>query len=303
MNAASPDARVPSAPVLAEGFREVLDAFEEDAGRAPYLVELLEILREGARTLPDDALADGHPDEIVSFVERPRARARNTGVLGGLNDGPFVAASDAFNHWWRIGSGGPITLVDLAAVVLEALRYVGSALLDSSEVARLTAITPKRRRAKARARIGDIIAMPTGNHDYHLVVLVCRNRFGAAFGLIRGRYPLRNPTVGLTAAAAGIVRYCDEEAISTGRWRIVGHDNQLLDCFPADPEIYHPPEPLLDGLPTVGEFGSGETATGQLRDLTATEALAIDLTGSYEQVYLHEHFEPAIAEIIAPHSG
>ncbi|SBT65651.1 hypothetical protein GA0070622_2652 [Micromonospora sediminicola] len=281
----------------------MLDAFEEDAGRAPHLVELLEILREGARTLPNNALADGHPDEIVGFVVRPRTRARNTDVLGGLNDGPYVAASDAFNHWWQTGAGAPITLVDLAAVVLEALRYVGPALLDSSEVARLTAITPKRRRAKARARIGDIIAVPTDNHHYHLVVLVCRNRFGAAFGLIRGRYPLRNPPAGLTAAATGIVRYCDEEAISTRRWRIVGHDSQQLGWFPADPEIYHRPGPLLEGLPTVGEFGSGETATGHLRDLTAAEALAIDLAGSYEQVYLHEHFEPALAEFIAPHNG
>jgi hypothetical protein len=303
VNATSPDAHVPPAPVLAEGFREVLDAFEEDAGRAPHLVELLEILREGARTLPDDVLADGHPDEIVGFVERPRAGARNTDVLAGLNDGPYVAAAAAFNHWWQTGPGTPITLVDLAAVVHEALRNVGPALLDSSEAARLTAITPKRRRAKARARTGDIIAVPTGNHDYHLVVFVCRNRFGAAFGLIRGRYPLRNPTASLAAAATGIVRYCDEEAISTGRWRIVGHDSQALGCFPADPEIYHRPEPPIAGLPAVGEFGSGETASGHLRDLTAAEAFAIDLAGSYEQVYLHEHFERTLAEILVPHSG
>ncbi|WP_328421055.1 hypothetical protein OG470_04485 [Micromonospora sp. NBC_00389] len=300
---ATSNGRVPATSLLADGFREVLDAFEEDAGRAPQLVELLEILREGARTLPGDALADGHPDEIVGFVERPRARARNTDVLGDLNDGPYVAASAAFNRWWRAGSGGPVTRVDLAAVVLEALRQVGPALLDSAEAARLTAIAPKLRRAKARARIGDIIAVATGNHDYHLVVLVCRNRFGTAFGLIRGRYPLRNPTAGLTAAATGIVRYCDEEAISTGRWHLVGNDRQLLGYFPADPEIYHRPQPPFPGLPAVGEFGSGETASGNPRDLTAAEALAIDLTGSYVQVYLHEQFEQALAEIIAPHGG
>lgn len=121
--------------------------------------------------------------------------------------------------------------------------------------------------------------------------------------MIRGRYPLRNPAAGLTMAATGIVRYCDEEAISIGRWRIVGHDNQVLGCFPADPEIYHRPQPPFPGLPTVGEFGSGETASGHLRDLAAAEALAIDLAGSYEQVYPHEQFERALAGINAPRSG
>jgi hypothetical protein len=246
---------VPPVEVLAEGFRDVLDAFGDDHGRAPGLVELLEILHDGARTLPDDALTDAHPDEVVGFVEHPRVRSRDTGALGDLNDSVYVTASDAFNTWWQAGPGVPIRAAAFATAVLEALRLVGPALLDPAETARLTVITPKLRRAKARAGIGDLIAVPTGDQDYHLVVLVCRNSFGTAFGLVRGRYPLRTPPANLAAAATGIAIYSTEEAIKTGRWRNVGHDGKVLSCFPADPEIYHRPQPPTCGLPPSASSG------------------------------------------------
>jgi hypothetical protein len=288
--------------VLASGFRDVVDAFEEDLGRPPRLVELLEVLRDGARTLPEGALADAHPDEIKNFVERPRARVRDTNTLGELNDNSYAVAAAAFNHWWQTGPGAPMTVADLAAAILQALRHVGSALLEPPEVARLTAITVQLRRVKARARIGDIIAVSTADDDYHLVVLVCRNRFGAGFGVIRGRYPLRTPSGDLAYAATGIVRYSDETAIASGRWRLVGHDERLLSCFPAEPEIYHRPQPPVPGVPRIGEFGAAETASGQLRDLTAAEARVVDLHG-YPQVCLHEQFERMLADLTTRQDG
>ncbi|MEJ3748634.1 hypothetical protein WEI85_35805 [Actinomycetes bacterium KLBMP 9797] len=291
-----------SSSVLTHGIRRVLQAFEEDIGRAPRLGELLEILPWGVRTLPGEALVDAHPDEIVGFVPRPGARARDTSVVGELNDSPFVLAADAFNDWWQAGSGKPITVADLAEAVLEALRQIGTIVQDPTQLARLTAVTPTLRRAKARARVGDIISVPAGRLDQHLVVILCRNRFGTAFGLIRGRYPLRRPATELDAAATGIAVYCDEHAITSRRWRIVGHDDRLLGRFPTDPEIYHRPQPPFPGMPPVGEFGSAETASGPLRDLTAAEAHAIDLDGSYQQVYLHDQFEEVIAALIARRS-
>jgi hypothetical protein len=294
---------VPPVAVLVEGCRAVLGAFGDDIGRAPGLVELVEILHDGVRTLPDEILVDAHPDEIVGFIERPRVQSSDTEALGDLNDAAYVAASAAFNAWWQAGPGQPITVADLAAVVLEAVRQVGPDLLDAAEVARLTAIAPKLRHAKARARIGDIIAVPTGDHAYHLVVLVCRNSFGTAFGLFRGRHPLRIPPANLAAAATGVAIYSAEDAIKTGRWRIAGHNEQVLGCFPAEPEIYHRPQPPIPGIPAIGEFGAAETAAGRLRDLTPAEAREIDLAGSYRQTYLPKSFEQALAGLIARHSG
>jgi hypothetical protein len=293
---------VASIGVLTEGVRDVVDAFVEDIGRAPGLVELLEILYDGARTLPDDALADAHPDEIVGYTERPRVRSRDTDAVGDLNDGAYVAASGAFNRWWQAGPGTPVTAADLGTAVLDALRLAGPVLLGGQDATHLTAIAPKLRRARARARVGDVIAVPTSDHDYHLVVLVCRNRFATAFGLFHGRYPLRTPPVDLAARATAAVRYSSEDAIATRRWRIVSHDEHLLAIFPADPEIYHAPQPPFPGLPRIGEFGAAETADGQLRDLTSAEARTIDLGGSYQQYYEQGQFERALPELLARHS-
>jgi len=261
----------------------------------------MEILHTGVRTLPENALADAHPDEIVGFVARPRVQFSSTEALDGLNDDAYVAASDAFNTWWQAGPGTPIPIADLAIAVHEALRQVEPALSDATEVARIAAITPKLRRAKARARIGDIIAVPARDNAYHFVVLVCRNRFGTAFGLFRGCHPLRIPPADLASAATGVAIYSGEEAIGSGRWRLAGHGAHILDCFPADPEIYHRPQPWfvgIPGIPAIGEFGAAETATGRLRNLTSAEAVDIDLADTYEQVYLPEQFEQALARII-----
>ncbi len=41
---------------MTEGILDVVEAFREDIGRTPGLVELLEVMHHGARTLPDGAL-------------------------------------------------------------------------------------------------------------------------------------------------------------------------------------------------------------------------------------------------------
>jgi hypothetical protein len=51
----------------------------------------------------------------------------------------------------------------------------------------------------------------------------------------------------------------------------------------------------------VGEYGSAETASGRLRDLSAAEAHAVDLNGSYRQVYLDEEFEQAVDDLLTRH--
>ncbi len=94
--------------MLAKGVREVLDAFVKGLGHAPGWWGCLRSCTTVRVPCPDDALTDAHPDEIVGFVERPRARSRTTKALADLNDGPYVAASRAFNEWWQAGPGVPI---------------------------------------------------------------------------------------------------------------------------------------------------------------------------------------------------
>jgi len=286
VTAPTPDGQRPAVSALAAGFRIVIEAFEDEIGRPPGVVELLDILCYGAQTLPDDALVDAHPDEIVGFAEQPPATSRDTDAVSDLNDNAFSEASSAFNAWWETGTGAPITVAELGAAVLGALQECGPALRDEPDAARLTSVTLKRERAKARARAGDVIAVPAGDDAYHLVVLVFRGRFGTAFGLLRGRYGSPTPPPDLSGAATGVAVYSDDEGIAAGRWPIVGHNDGLLALFPAEPERYHQPQPTFPGLPPIGPFGAAETLDGRLRDVSEEESRRVGLLeDSFQQTY------------------
>jgi len=85
---------------------------------------------------PTAHFSDAHSDEIIGFVERPRARTRNIDTVSDLNDAAFVEASDAFNRWWQAGSGAAITAAELGIALLAALRDAGSPLVGEPDVAR-----------------------------------------------------------------------------------------------------------------------------------------------------------------------
>lgn len=287
--------------MLADGIRDVVEAFRQEVGRAPALVELLEVLHHGARTLPDEALSDARPNEIIGFLEHPRARLRTIDAVRDLNDVAFVDASEAFNSWWQEVLGAPMTAAELGASVLGALREGGLSLSGEPAVATIESITPRLKRAKARARVGDIIAVPAGDGSHYLVVVICRNAFGIGFGLLRGRHTLPTQVAHLGATATGVAVYSDAEAIAGGRWRIVGHDDGLLAHFPADPEIYHRPQPPFPGLPPIGAFGAAETAGGRLRDIDEAEARRVDLLDTYQQSYLSETLAGELPALLARH--
>lgn len=54
------------------------------------------------------------------------------------------------------------------------------------------AIEPTQRPGKKlRCKPGDVVAVPAGSDAWFLGVVLTRNRFGTAFGFVRGRYPAR----------------------------------------------------------------------------------------------------------------
>lgn len=66
----------------------------------------------------------------------------------------------------------------------------------------------------------------------------------------------------------------------------MGHDENLLLAFPAQPEIYHRPQPLIPGVSPVGRFGAAETADRKLRDVSREEAERLGLLNpGFRQTY------------------
>ena len=287
-----------TASFLLERVGEIADEFKAEIGRLPTLDELLEILSYGASALPATTFEDGEAVASVTF----RAKRRSPPQLGrpdairDLNDNLFVLAAGVFGA--LASAIGTVKLnekrlSDWLTTVVRALATAGtvrSAERDSQNVE----VKLARGNSK-RGKLGDIVAIPAGNAHYYLAVILAKNQFGTAYGFFRGRHPLRIPPKGRIVEHP---IYSDEDPILAGRWRIIGHDEELRLLFPSDPEIFHRPQQTYPGEPQIGPFGSAETVSGKVRDVSQDEAQRLGLLdGSYRQIYPSQIFEQALERL------
>ena len=154
--------------------------------------------------------------------------------------------------------------------------------------------SPKRRSSKAQP--GDVIAIPSPDGGYYFVVLLATNTFGWAFGILQGKHKARRLAAAATLKPLPQHVYSGGRFVANGRWPVIACRPDLLQLFPTDPEIYHRKSDHRDN-PNIGEYGSGETAAGKLRNLTKQEAEEIGLlTREYKQGWLEEIFEQYLAK-------
>lgn len=218
------------------------------------------------------------------YEERSRSR------VGELNDSVFVEASEALGALltWGDESGQSATPAELASRLTLALKMSDIEFSDirTEQIMQISAASRKR---VAKAKIGDVVGIPRKSGGYLMALVVARNRFGTALGLFRGAFAVPKPQVKRSAVVGNPI-YTDDQLIATGGWPIIDHNEDLLDLFLRDPEIYHAPDawPNLD----FGEFGAAETADGKIRPIGAGEADAVGLAGgSYRQVHMSEHLQ------------
>jgi hypothetical protein len=264
----------------------------EDLGGVPRLAELLEVLGWGAESLGAD-LAQEPPLPVV-FKPRLRRGAAPPGTgtetsrTADLNDHTVVDAGDLLSRLagrLAAADGGPPTLDDLAGLLSRGLRGVGRDLLADVDPADVTGLSVAKARARKRAAVGDIVAIPAADGRYFLAVALTRNVFGTALGRFAGTHAPRPVSAAHHPQPLQYPLYVDDEAVASGRWLVVGNDPALLGLFPAEPEIYHAPGgPLND--PGVGPHGAAETADGTVRQLTGQEAEEIGLSRpDFQQIY------------------
>jgi hypothetical protein len=275
----------------------VVKLFEEELDDSPSLGELLEILSASVPTNSEFSIELPLVLPLKAKVggNRPYRGSRKSRTPD-LNDAVFVEAADFLSYLSRglaeINDGTVVAPDELAAGILQALNDSELALKDvaMNEVVSLQSESPRK---VTRARRGDVVAIPDKKGNYHLAVVVARNRFGMALGVLRGisRYPRVESPDRYRAASSAI--YTDEHLVTDGTWPIIDHVEDLLSLFPDEPEIYHPPD-LLSG-PEVGEFGAAETSSGRLRNITKQEAEDVGLLNdAYRQVYLSEHLQELV---------
>jgi hypothetical protein len=260
----------------------------------PTVAELLEILGWGAQSLRDE-LAEDPPIPVI-FTPSPRSSAPSR--AGELDDSVYVDAGDILSMLARGFTdvhGSKPTLGDLANLIVRGLAAAGPDVAEGASG--LKRVTTPVRKARKRPKSGDIVAIPATNGQYHLAVVVTRDDFGTAFGVFEGTHPVKPVSAANHPHPEPIPLYADDEAVQSGRWPIIGHDDDLPAKF-SEPEIFHPSR---DDRPNLGPHGAAETASGKLRQLTENEARKAGLLEpGFTQTYLWEYFEQRLNTNIGP---
>jgi len=295
-----------------QGLKEIAGEFEDEIGRRPSSAELFEIITWALKSGAGDKLSDVHPANLIALKPQVKKGAgkvsssttetdETKSVVKDLNDASFVVAGDlvaALMDGIEKATGKPPSLNELCMLLVEALHHSDDDLLLNSSREDIMNVKPEvKKKGKIVAEIGDVVAIPEEDGGYFIAVILAKNKkYGVAYGFFDGTSKLPQS---VSAESHPKVKphpiYSSDEFIASGRWKIIGHDDDLRALFPAEPEIYYRKQ-VIPGAEKHGEkigpYGSARTPSGATRDLTKEEAEELGLlNNTYRQFYLPELLE------------
>jgi hypothetical protein len=291
---------------LVEDLTSLSSGFEESFERLPTAREFILMLAEGIKWSKDEFLSDANGVNLEKLSARflgpsPISAGLKEISTDELTDSVLALScrtiSVASRHIQALTGGAP-TLAELCRVLGEALGKCRSGLLADIPPQSIQDITGKMKKAgKVAAKPGDIVAIPSPETGlFYFACVAAKNRFGTAFGFFKGVFPPMTPSQMHRLPALQNVIYSGEQCLASGRWTIVGHDDNLLRRFPSDPELFYRTAPNAP-------FGLGETSAGKIRQLSKEEANRIGLLdNSYRQLYTCDFLEkrlPALLEKVS----
>jgi hypothetical protein len=271
-----------------QSLHDLTEAFADDIDDSPTLAEVLELLEYG--------LCSGGQD-FEEVVGSARLEAKLTGNrkyrpekesrIAELNDAAFTEASDLVA---ALIVDGASTVEEVTAALLPLLQAERFNDIDGARISTLTVRVAKR---APKPEPGDVLAIPLPDGRFRVAVVLNRNRWGTAIGLLRGAFSTARAGIEPTDGVVGYV-YTEDTTIADGTWRVVGHDDRLRRLFPSEPEIFHRAPSVVPGI-DLGEFGAGESPDGTLRFLTENEAREIGLLDrSYRQAHTSEYLDEVL---------
>lgn len=290
----------------------ISEEFADEIERRPSSLELFEVVTWGLKSCRDDTLLDVHPANIITLEPKLKRGIKRSDIgssleatesaVADLNDNVFVIATEFISNLANViktDTGQAPTLDELCQVLVEGLHRCDDDLLVDITAAHIVGVKAElRKQRKIVSKIGDILAIPAKNGECFIGCVLAKNRFGTAYGFFEGTSQPRPISASSHLPAKRHPIYSSDEFIASGRWKIIGHDEDLLSLFPAEPEIYHR-EQIISSGPEIGPYGSGETASGQLRHLTKEEAEELGLlSGEYRQSYLAEYLEKCLNDTL-----
>lgn len=272
----------------------VTDAFYDEEGGSPSLGEFLEI---AGSSEPSNSTFSFPLVFKAKIAGNRLYKANPSERVSGLNDNTFNEATELLAFLIEHAdsdSDQPASPADVAGRLLQVLRAAEFSFSDisSENVVDLTVKVPKR---FAKAKRGDVVAIPAAEHGYHLAVALSDDQTGLALGLLKGVFSA--PLVGRVDQhlARHIPVYTGHALIKNGTWRVVDHNEALLDLFPDPPEVYW--EAVTDFGDRFGDYGAAGTVGGPKRLIDKAEAEAVGLFDrTYRQTYVEEHFQKVLNE-------
>jgi hypothetical protein len=289
--------------LASEGLNVISENFAVEIERRPIILELMEILTWGLKSCHDDVILDVHPANIIELKPKFKSGIKPNNLhfnekesaIYDLNDNVFGLATSFFSDLSKViinDTGKSPTLNDLCDLLVKGLNECTDDILTDISPIHIVGIKTKiLKRQKISTKIGDIIAIPARNKEYFIAIVVAKNRFGTAYGFFEGTSPLRKFSKSSHLIPKRYPIYTSDDLVASERWKKIDHVEDLLALFPTEPEIYHEPQ-IIEGGPEIGPYGSGETASGRLRNLSKEEAEEIGLlSGEYDQIWLAEFLE------------
>lgn len=222
-------------------------------------------------------------------------------ILESLDDHFFSLATSLFAELCReieAETGEKPTIAELCEILSWGIRSCSADLFKDVEPANVVGLKAEvKRRGKTPLRLGDLVAIPAPGGGCFRVVFLAKNTHGWAFGIFRGRYPLRPPAASWRPEILTRPVYTDQRAVTDGRWRIIGNAPDLTALFPDVPYYYAKRHHRHND--EIGPHGAVESLDGSYRQLTAEEAAKVGLDDPrFENSCMCEQFVIYLEEMI-----
>ena len=226
-------------------------------------------------------------------------------IVSTLRDTCFVLASDALRQIadaFEEEVGRKPSAKELGEILTEGARGAAADLVNDGTNGGISfSASLEKTNGKFRSPSrGDIVLVPYGKPRRYAVML-CLGKcgsFGTAFGLFGEALGQQTIPAGWKPEGAyAYPLFVGIERIQNGEWPVVARRNDLLHVF-REPELFHHPE-NDPGDGSYGSYGLGESVSGSIRQLQASEAAVIfnQGEGRYQQAFTGVQFEEYLAKV------
>ncbi|MBL7696580.1 MAG: hypothetical protein JNK79_00410 [Chitinophagaceae bacterium] len=277
---------------------ELFRAFNEEQEGKPQLKTWLGVLLWSLQNTSIDDFADEKINSLREITVHTNTKKIKLTVdkavdyTSDLNDNCFVVASDIVADFAKKvskESNKKMTAEIFFDSITEALHQIKDPLFEDVDQHDIEKILPGYSSSKTqKIKKGDVVSVPLPKDSFALMVAIGDTSFGTGYGVIDKRFNNFSPNQLKDEEVLKYPLFGSNKLPEKGKWKMVFHDESLLNLFPGTLEKFHSPLLFEEAKP----FGLAETSDGTLRKLSKEEADKIGVAEKdFKQVMLPEEIE------------